>query len=190
MFIDNIVDALLEVLNIRQGYVPRKILIDGIKNVVKTKNIFSFSKLFQTFENMLEEERQKDKSDKTRISAICRMLERLMPYENLASIYVKRPEKLQINRQPVTVLQLSDYSDTKKGAISNFFISLIWKDVQHIKQKKYFDIILLDEFQKIKISEDSSILQILREGRKFDFDAILLSQFVGNYDSDILSALM
>ncbi|MCI9370798.1 MAG: hypothetical protein HFH65_10845 [Lachnospiraceae bacterium] len=50
--------------------------------------------------------------------------------------------------------------------------------------------ILVDEFHKIKISKESSILQILKEGRKFDFGVILSSQFIAHYDSDILLALL
>ena len=113
-----------------------------------------------------------------------------MQYKSLFSIQVRQFKEKQRNFYPVTILQLSDYSDIKQQEITSFFISLIWSEINHIKDEKTFDMILVDEFQKIKISKESSILQILKEGRKFDFGVILSSQFIAHYDSDILLVLL
>ena len=74
-----------------------------------------------------------------------------------------------------------------------FLLSLIWVNAK-CKGKRSdpgkYDAVLLDEFQHFPLTEDSSLAAILREGRKYDFSAIVCSQYLSDRKQSELSCLL
>lgn len=93
----------------------------------------------------------------------------------------------------VTILQLSDFSGQQKRRLSVFLLSLIWTNAK-CKGKRSdpgkYDAVLIDEFQHFSMTEDSSFAAILREGRKYNFSAIVCSQYLSDRKQSELSCLL
>ena len=78
---------------------------------------------------------------------------------------------------------------TAYAFLSEFLLSLIWKDAKSSKRGPYFNTVFLDEFQDLKFEKGSSLARILKQGRKFGLQAVLSTQYISSFSPEQINAL-
>lgn len=199
VYSDNIVgtltDALVEAFEIK-SYNQETLLEECCEDLLENRGKFSFRELFKKLEERQWEyqtgEREGISDVIKNVNYLLNKFRCLRNNDNLIFMecgILERSEK----EEAVTILQLSDFSGQQKRRISVFMLSLIWINAKckgkHSDPGKY-DAVLIDEFQHFPLAVDSSLTAILREGRKYNFSAIVCSQYLSDRKQAELSCLM
>lgn len=186
-------DAISEAFEIC-SYIQKKILNQICTEMFDKIGVFNFMDLHEKLEagySRYQSGTSDESSDTGRNFGL--LLNRLYPLEGIGNISLCPGECLYGEKEkPVTVMQLSDFSVLQKRRLSSFFLSVIWANAQYRGKHEGvagFDVVVLDEFQHLSLSESGSFNAVLREGRKFDFSAILCTQFLEGYGQNELGSL-
>ena len=187
-------DALIEAFGIT-SYTQQMILAECCEELIEDTGVFTFMDLFKKLEErqhicQTEDEGLPDMHKNT--GYLLNKFRQVRNINNIIFLEHGACDPLEQQREPVTVLQLSDFSEQQKRQLSVFLLSLIWTNARYRGKHREldgFDAVLIDEFQHFPLTEDSSFNAILREGRKYEFSAILCSQFLSDHKKTELSAL-
>ncbi|HBI62925.1 MAG TPA: hypothetical protein DDY31_17260 [Lachnospiraceae bacterium] len=190
-----LVDALIEGFNIK-SYNQETILEECCEEIIKDTGSFTFMKLFNKLEEH-QHEYQVEGCDglPDMLKNIGFLLNKFRPVKKLDNVTFldhKMCESMK-EKKEVTVLQLSNLSEKQKKVLSVFFLSLLWLNAKHRgahKGQEGYDVVLVDEFQHFPMDDDGTLVAILREGRKYNFSAILCSQYLSDRRKSELSALI
>lgn len=74
--------------------------------------------------------------------------------------------------------------------MTSLILELIWKETKLPREERHCDCVILDEFQFLDASEDSVLVTLLREGRRFGMEVLLSTQFISNYSKEEKSTLL
>ena len=86
------------------------------------------------------------------------------------------------------MVQLSDFPESEKKFLAEFIITLFWKETRHGMKK--FNVMVLDEFQFLRLQSGEALISILREGRKYALSVVLSTQFIGHFSKQELESLL
>lgn len=81
-------------------------------------------------------------------------------------------------------------SESEKKFMTSLILELIWKETKLPREERHCDCVILDEFQFLDASEDSVLVTLLREGRRFGMEVLLSTQFISNYSKEEKSTLL
>ena len=180
---NSLVDALIRGLKIT-SYYQKRLLREGIGNVFKENDDFSFPSLVMQLEQMhlLKEDYESQKN-------IVHLLNRFEPFGGIKELCISAglQETQKESERGLTIIQLSDYSEIQRKFLTEFLAELFWEEARYGKKKA--DIVLFDEFQNMSIKRGSALSAMLREGRKFGLSVYLSTQFLGNYDKESVDTL-
>lgn len=188
-FISILADSLIAALEIRSFHQKRWIKA-ALSHCVKMYHSFSTPLLFKSVENIKAVQGDFDAShDK---DAVSHLLTRLMPYQNLGNFQVFFDEHKTVKdaEKPVTILQVSDFSNSERRFLSEMMLHLLWAETRMRKCKAGFTDLFLDEIQYLSLKEDSPLSSMLREGRKYGLGITAATQFLSSYDKDEVETLM
>lgn len=119
-----------------------------------------------------------------------KLLSRFVPYEEIDKIYIrKRNKEERESRFPVTIIQLSDFPEQQRQFLTEFLLTIIWKETLSNGQSPYH-LILLDEAQHLSMKSGSALCGFLQEGRKFGVSVMLTTQFMSCYKRDEQNLLL
>lgn len=179
-----LVFALLKVLR-TESYYQKKLLREAMKEVFTYKGYFSIPLLVKQLEEFLT-----IKEDADERKNIFHLLSRLEPYSEINEIQFSESKVTvcEDGKAGIVIIQLSDYSQLLRKFLVEFLAEIFWSETRCGNKKA--DIILFDEFQNVTIKPGSALSSMLREGRKFGLAVYLSSQFLGNYDKEIVNTLM
>ena len=181
----NIVDTLISVLKIR-SYPQKKFLSRAVDESIKNCSVFNILALIKTLEMYLESDGEKKEDMKD----VEKLLSRFVPYEEIDQIYIrKRNKKERESRFPVTIIQLSDFPEQQRQFLTEFLLTIIWKEVLSNGWSPY-NLILLDEVQHLSMKSGSALRGFLQEGRKFGVSVMLTTQFMSCYKRDEQNLLL
>lgn len=186
-FQKNMVDTLVKVLNI-QGYTQEEILQEGVSRHMENHKTMNFSEFFETLKELLLEKKALQETDN--IKNLSKLMQRLRGYSDIEGLHIVRcGTAVKRGREKVTIVQLSDYSASQRSFLTDFLITMLWKEIVSNNGCEY-DSILLDEFQYLMKQNCETLYDMLREGRKRGISLILCTQFIDGYDGEQRDALM
>ena len=187
---DQIAAAIIHAFGIH-GYKLERMVEDACAAMIGSDKAFSFLKLVTMLEEAYDNgdtvsRQERQETQKT----LERLLNRLRVTKALGSFIVRFADTEIPSGNHVDILQLSNVSPVVRSQFVNFCLSLLWENVRAGKGSPMYDAILLDEIQNLEISNDSTLYQLLREGRKFGIQLILCTQYLSGYKPNEREALM
>ena len=188
MFSDSIEEALCTILGI-DSYFQRKWLGKAIVQYLGDSKVFRVNKFIEMLEDMYIQERDRD-GFRDDIDNINRLLSRLAPYSKIENFIITNHVDVKDFHKKVIIIQTSYLSVRERYFVTAMIIELLWKEVAIRSKKPRYNMIVLDEFQFLSLAEDSSLTNILREGRKCKLEVLLSTQFISSYKKDSLETLM
>lgn len=92
--------------------------------------------------------------------------------------------------EPIKIIQMQSISYGVKRMLTDILLWSIWFSAVQTGLKENPIFIVIDEFQNANMSASSPLYKILCEGRKFNINLILATQFIqGRFSSDIETAI-
>lgn len=183
---EDIADSLLTVFSIG-SYFQKKWLSKALRKYFENNDNFSFPE-FTEFLEKLSVELRYGEASRDDIDNVERLLSRLEPYQSLQNFYIARNESHIKSTDMVRVIQLSLMTEKERKIVTKLLLELLWKET--LRRQHEFDVVVLDEFQSLGLSEKNAFSSILREGRRFGLSCLLSSQFISNYDKEELETLL
>lgn len=187
LFERDLCDALISALNI-SSYFQKKWLIRAVSMHLQKNGCLNFSKFLKTLEEMYYFSVEAGESQED-LNNLKRLLSKFEPYGKINGIFLKNSEDKNLMSRNVYIIRLSGYSELERKFLSNLFVSLLWKEVQHGESRK-FDVCVLDEVQNVSLKEGNALSSFLREGRKHEMRLILSTQFISDYSKGEISSLL
>ncbi|HIQ97996.1 MAG TPA: ATP-binding protein [Candidatus Limivivens merdigallinarum] len=94
-------------------------------------------------------------------------------------------------KHQLNVVDLSNMDFITAGNFAEIFLSVLWRNIQCGKSEFIEQGMLLsiDEFQRLSLKNDGSLLHMLREGRKFSLSLLLATQTLEVFPKEILAIL-
>lgn len=182
----DITDALLEALNC-SGYFQKKILGDAVREIIQKDSKVNVSDIVKKLAQMLQVE-ESEKMPENREN-IVRLLTRLTPYAGSGEFNIAQGITSAEDLKPITIIELADYPESQRKFLTEFIVSLLWREIYRQEFRNRCDVLLLDEMQFLSVGEKSTLAAMLREGRKKELEVVLATQFVGHYDRAEIQAL-
>lgn len=175
-------EALIKILSIRE-YHQKVLLEKALHSLEKRDAEITISGIMQELEISVplkgkDEERQRN----------C-ILSKLSGYSGIKLVFGRGAdtEKSKYNYKSV-IMQLSGYKDTERWFLTALLTELVW---QEIKEGTYrVDYLVYDESQWMTLGAGSTLVEMLREGRKYGLGVWLLSQFLPTGDKDQYDTLL
>lgn len=187
----DLTDSLCEALKIA-SYYQKKLLMNAVEHVMEKRVSIQIADIVMTLEEMAEEERMKEKSEKTvgNLENLQRLLTRLFPYSEIEGFCVGTQMETQMGTEKmITIIDLSSYPESQRRFMTELIISLLWREIYRQENCNRYDVLLLDEMQFLSLKEGSTLSNMLREGRKKHIELLLSTQYIGHYGKAELRAL-
>lgn len=184
--VSNLSDVLVEVLKV-ESYFQKKWMCKAVGMHMENDKYFNMPQFVATLENLYNILKAQE-AEKDDLENIKRLLTRCSPYEKIKNFYIQRRIEKKEHHYPVTVLQLSDFSEHEKKFLTNIIISCLWKEAFHGLRR--CDVLVLDEIHFLSIKNGGAFHNMLREGRKFGLELMLSTQFLGHYKKEALASLL
>lgn len=184
-FTANLADALIAVWRV-ESYFQKKWLRRVISLQMQNTNKFHIKGLVDALE-ILYNSLRREEGGKDDLENINRLLARLAPLETLDKFFVQRGKK-EKRRIPVSVIQLSDFSDSERNFLAGFLMELFWEEVK--QGNNIQNVLVLDEIQFLMRNKGKAFQSIMREGRKFGIKAYLGTQFISSCKEEEIESLM
>lgn len=161
--LDNAVDAFCAVsrLRVRQKKALRDALIRAFKSDLWTRNEFAAI--------AMELIKSKDEIGESVYDHYEQMFRNARIYEE-KSLDFGKPGR-------ILIFDLSGYSDAVQSQLAQYILIRVWQEaraVNRVNKNRWF--FHLDEFQNFGLRPDSTLYQIIREGRKFGVGTIMATQ--------------
>lgn len=94
------------------------------------------------------------------------------------------------NDKPIKLIQMQSVSNDVKRMLTDILLWSVWSSAVQTGTRENPIFIVIDEFQNANISASSPLYKILCEGRKFNINLVLATQFIqGKFSSDIETAI-
>lgn len=182
----NLSDTLIEVTNIR-SFFQRRWICKAVRECMRKRGGFSLPGLMEMLQLLYKAEKEKN-MDRDNLKHISHLMDRISLFATINNFSVKRRTEPQTNFWPVSIVELSDFSEREKHFLTEFMVVSFWKEaVCGIKRS---EVIVLDEFQFLPMKKGNALLSILREGRKYRIEPILCTQFICHYDKEAKASLL
>lgn len=192
VLVKDIADSLCEILCCT-SYYQKKILMNAVACTLERENQVGIPELFLTLEEMLVDEQEKEKVEKTvgNVENIQRLLTRLNPYAEIESFKFSQDIKVTTDycSKPITIINLTYYPESQRKFLTELILAMLWREMYRQKHQNRCDVVLLDEMQFLSLEEGSTLSGMLREGRKKGLELLLGTQFIGHYRKSELHAL-
>lgn len=184
--IANLSDTLMDILHV-QGFHEKKWLRKTLRILIKEEGSFNLPAYEKTLQAVYTSEKNA-KADREDLKYIRHLLDRITVFDTIEKFSFKRRIEPQADTCPVSIIQLSDFPEQEKQFLSELIISSFWKETLHgIKRS---DVLVLDECQFLLAMNGATLLTMLRECRKYDIELILGTQFISQYDKNVISCLL
>lgn len=89
----------------------------------------------------------------------------------------------------INILSLKGINPSQQRAIAEIFLSCIWREIrtQHLS----FDslTLVIDEFQNLSVKKNSTLMEMLREARKYNVQLVLATQSLTAFSKETLAAI-
>ena len=186
---EDLKDALISILEVG-SYYQKKMFRVAMYKFFEEFKYWSIPRFLEVVERMMIQKRSEE-SAQDDAKNLERILSRLAPFDSLNHFFIGiEPQNVHKVEPLLTIIQISFLPEQQRRFVMMLLSDLIWKETQRKQAEKRCDVMIFDEFQKISVKPDSSLSQILREGRKYDIAAILSSQFISAYTQEEISTLM
>lgn len=168
------------------SYIQKEILLAACKSMLTTEQKFRFSRLFTVLaqiselKNLGSDEKQN----------ILKLIKKIYPFKEIKNLVLILNNKNIGKRTGIEIFQFSGLSAMQRNTLSSFLLSILWNEIRDLKRIPLYDVLVVDEFQHLSMHKNSSLYGILQEGRKFNLQLILSSQYIQNYSKDEMEALM
>lgn len=187
-FIADLADALSNVLGIK-SYYQEKWMRKAVAIHVNNYKDFAINQFVGTLERIFIDLKMGGKP-KEDIENISHLLSRLSPYANIDNLHFHKAIEIKPPRKKISIVQLSDFSEKEKKFLTELLITMFWKERINGETKFGFDVLLLDEFQFLSLKGGKALASMLREGRKYELQLLMSSQFINNYADEELETLL
>lgn len=108
---------------------------------------------------------------------------------NIVEGGVFRKSKKYMKKGMINVLSFEGINPTTQKQCIELILRLIWKECRlgfgSIEKKR----IVIDEFQNLSLRQNSVLMEMLREARKYEVGLLLATQSVSNFSKEIMSAV-
>ena len=184
----DIADAMLGVMKC-EAYPQRTLLHRMIRVIMDETGYVNIPDVIRRLESELCSE-QENESLHGNIDALGRLLTRLGPYKRLNNIYIRQYESTKTDDgHLIHIIDLTNLPQQYRDFMSEFLLSLLWKEVYRQELDNRCEIVILDELQHMSLDASSAVSGILREGRKRNLSAVLSTQFTGKYNKAQIQTL-
>ncbi len=99
-----------------------------------------------------------------------------------------RPSKKGIKAGAINIISFSGMDKLTQATLTEITLSYLWRVFQYRENQNNI-ILSIDEFQNIPFSEGSVLRDMLREGRKFGINLLLITQTLDSFSKDTLAVL-
>lgn len=197
-FCEDVADTIIKILNIK-SYYQKKILKKGVVIMMSESDVFSFMMLVFAFERVIKAVRECDENaEEMRLALgiktdddfknLEHLYSRLEPYEYIFNFGIM-PTTEEADT-PIKIFQMHEMPLLKKKFLTAFILEMIQNELKFDQEKRHCDCLVLDEFQFLPFGEEDALASLLREGRRFGIQMILLTQFISNYSKEEVAALL
>lgn len=100
-----------------------------------------------------------------------------------------RKSNKKINVGEINIITFEGISRNIQKNIAEIFLHMLWKRKRLEKSLEYPIVIALDEYQNFSLKDDATLLEMLREGRKYGISLILTTQTTLGFSKKVLAAL-
>lgn len=182
---NKVTTSLREPLNIK-SFIQESLLLECCKSLFQSDRKLTFSDLKAALELKGEE----DSLDQRTADGISILLHRLNAFDGLDKLRIQLNDYTEPETVPVTIIQFSHlpYRTGKRAA--QFWLSLLWLEIYDHSEFFHYDTLLLDEFQLLSMTEESTLCNMLRESRRFGLQLILSTQYINDYSPAEQNALL
>lgn len=185
--VSDIADALVSVLAIR-SYRQEKLIHEAVEECFHIyKGVFSITTFFTVIEQLFCTEQMLDTATND-LSGLEKLLSRLAKYKNIKNFHITGGKMKERSSKKLWIIQLSDFPESEKKFLTEFIMTLFWKET--LNHQKKFDVVVLDEFQFLRLKAGNAFSGILREGRKYDLSVILSTQFISAFSKQEMESLL
>lgn len=185
LFHDDIVDAICQTLGCG-SYVQIRVLHDVVDDVLERRGEVSLFNIVNRLEDIIQGEREDEKIPGY-VDAVYRLLSRLYPYriENLRICQgISEAETIM----PITIIELTDFPEKQRKFLTEFILSIFWREIYRQKFSNRCDVVLLDEIQFLSLKEGDTLSALLREAQKRHVKVFVSTQFLSAYErKDLLT---
>ena len=102
---------------------------------------------------------------------------------------ITRKNSLGLKKGYANVISMEGLSANLQRVWMELLLALLWRGLRTRKLITKGLWIFIDEFQNLSLKEDSVLLEMLREARKYDANIVLATQSIAGYRNDIKAAL-
>ena len=102
---------------------------------------------------------------------------------------IARKNSLELKKGYANVISMEGLSANLQRVWMELLLALLWRGLRTRKLIIKGLWIFIDEFQNLSLKEDSVLLEMLREARKYDANIVLATQSIAGYRNDIKAAL-
>lgn len=186
LLIADLGDTLANIMSVK-SFFQRQWLVRSLKKHIGTRHNFNIPEFIKTLQIMYGEMKGQE-VEKEALVHIERLMDRFLGYETVQNFYVKKRTEKRENRNPVSVIQLTDFPEHEKRFLTELFISSLWKET--VRGYERADILVLDELQFLSMKSGGAFLSMLREGRKYGIELMIGTQFIDSFRKDIIESLL
>lgn len=197
-FCEDVADSIIKILDVK-SYYQIKILKNAVKITMRKMNYFSFPMLVFALERVLKAMRGSEENSvelmkelgvetDEDVKNLEHLYSRLAPYEHIFNFEIRSNH--DEGELPIKIFQLYDMPLLKKKFLTSFILEMIQNELKFDREKRHCDCLVLDEFQFLPFGEEDALASLLREGRRYGIQMILLTQFVSNYSKAEVAALL
>lgn len=89
----------------------------------------------------------------------------------------------------INILSLQGINPSQQRAVAEIFISYMWREIR--AQHLGFDslTLVIDEFQNLSFKKNSTLMEMLREARKYGVQLVLATQSLATFSKETLAAI-
>ncbi|WP_455191143.1 ATP-binding protein [Eubacterium ramulus] len=187
VLVSDIADTLVSVLAVR-SYRQEKLLHEAVIQYMRAhKNIFNVADFISEMEQIFASWKECGKATDD-LDGLEKLLSRLFQYKTMGNFFIMKGQITERCSKKVWLLQLSDFPESEKKFLAESLITLFWKETRHGMKK--FNVMVLDEFQFLRLQSGEALISILREGRKYDLSVVLSTQFISHFSKQELESLL
>ena len=108
---------------------------------------------------------------------------------NILEGSVFRESKKHMQKDYINVLSFEGVNPFTQKQCIELILRLLWKQCRLGEKNMQKIRIVIDEFQNLSLRQNSVLMEMLRESRKYDVHLILATQSISNFSKEVMAAI-